>query len=211
MLTKLARSGRLVSCRSAVGYCRPTASVAPLTIFLSPLRSFYRVGHCSPWISVDGGVIHPARMSQSPLHIAARVREALHEAESYGIGHNHEYYRNGGGCRLQGDDACGLAATSRSELSAINSVAKAGYRSVGWVYRYSTRRFFPSIQPLRASQRATCLEQLAHCRECQNIRYVEARLGPAGWDEASSAGVVSVNSRRLIRSSSQLEENGLRI
>ena len=106
--------------------------------------------------------------------------------------------------------ACGPATTSTSGLESNRSATEAGSRSGLAEKRYSIIRFFPRSSRARAAHRTTQLG-LSGLAAATLPRKPTRRGVPCAHErrgETSSAAVAAMNSRRFIRSSSQLEETG---
>jgi len=114
---------------------------------------------------------------------------------------------------FRAEAACGPAATNTSGLRAIRSATEVASRSGGWEKRYSTVRFLPSIQPWSCSPSNNTRSLRLRARPLPSpiARKPSRRRGPCAHErlvETNSPAVVAMNSRRFIRSSSQLEDDG---
>ena len=78
--------------------------------------------------------------------VAARMRQALHEADPHRIVHSHKHNRNGGGGRFQGYGCLRVLGqlSARDLEPPTRRLKQAGDPGRK---RYSTSRFLPSIQP----------------------------------------------------------------
>ena len=73
-----------------------------------------------------------ARLLKCAFLFGTRSAQSIRadEADPDGIGHSHEYNRNGSGCRFQGyGSLAGRRAIINSGVKATNSAARAGRRS----------------------------------------------------------------------------------
>ena len=151
------------------------------------------------------------RVGRKTRYVAARTREALDEAEPHGIDHSHEYNRNAGGCRFQGY-GCLWAGGDEQIGTESNQLGGESWQAILGVGITILDNQVFSIDPAVVSQPVK--PRFAEWSASGSSPWRESQaddVSPAPSErrgETSSAAVAAMNSRRFIRSSSQLEDDG---
>ena len=133
-------------------------------------------------------------------YVAAGTREALDEAEPHGIGHSHEYNRNGCSCRFQGNGFSWPGGNKHIRFECDEFARKRRYaiRDFGIVTILDEQVL--ALDPALFTQTVVATRRgLANLEKESRDRYGEALLAPTNAvGETSSAAVAAMNSRRFI-------------